>query len=919
MARIDNTADQTLRRHRPDADETLRRQRDGDKTLRRTGGTAEHDAAADSALLGQAFPVQTHDGSVRLQVVRRLGHGGEGELYICRDDTATYIAKILQRDSDVEVLEAMASQQDTLQKHHLVPCIYVGNMADVPGSALDQRTYVIHPYYEGGDLAALHNVRRINPSIRYNGDETQFRPCAECYVDVSCDYAQVDEDAFRALVSQTATALRALHKVSFASGTAGAVHRDIKPQNILVDEDGSYALGDFGLISAMSTGSPLKFTQRIGLSHGYSPPEAYSDRAFKQTVTRKYDYFSLGMTLLHAVGGRPRYIIDDGLAAKTPAAMTLADFYETIMLSAVSVPEQLPARIRNLIRGLLAADPDDRWGETEVFAWLNNENPLVPTADKDVQDAVSLRAFGKTERGARNVASTLVSHWDTFSRMLADGKLRIDWDGTPDPAYQREVEHAIAAAPFAAGPDAALQTLVLSVYRKTGHVFRGKRFDTDEALGCAMTAAAAQPQGADFAIFADMLRQGGISNTWILTGGARNDGVLRAVVRLEESAEKSPGAAMFAAGAMLSGQPVPEAEVPLSGGPLRIRNAQQMQQWVMKELAEAANRSKSPPVPKELGHIPGRSAADRDTPFLRQVDGSVLAGGTAPLAPVALSGDMLTLLRILMDPPEVPDALDAHNRLFAMLCLNGDIPSVTVEEPEHGSAADGFLPRHFTGALSLFSSVRSGHVMDDTLSDLLRAITDRLQYVSSLRVPGVHQSTAQRADSEVRAVNNAADAFGRSRAFVDFVSAAHQANASRAVLADLQPLNYEAAERVLQLAPGVMSSNDPKLHEMFDAVLEQYAKSGGDKKDLVKLLEQLDAFEKKAAVRRRSDLSAYLLSDTMLFVRNYNRTAARPLDIELPDTTDAREYYRALSEQVDRSRRKLVPTGLVDEDGRVLQ
>jgi eukaryotic-like serine/threonine-protein kinase len=94
---------------------------------------------------------------------------------------------------------------------------------------------------------------------------------------------------------QLISALTAAHE-------EGIVHRDVKPDNVMIDKDGRVVLTDFGL--AVWAGAPtLTATGRIVGSPAYIPPE----RARAGTVGPASDLWSLGATLYTAVEGHPPY------------------------------------------------------------------------------------------------------------------------------------------------------------------------------------------------------------------------------------------------------------------------------------------------------------------------------------------------------------------------------------------------------------------------------------------------------------------------------------------------------------------------------------------------------------------------------------------------------------------------------------
>jgi eukaryotic-like serine/threonine-protein kinase len=137
--------------------------------------------------------------------------------------------------------------------------------------------------------------------------------------------------------AQVASALAAAHAV-------GIVHRDVKPGNILIAEDGSALISDFGIARALGDAT----LTTSGMVHG-TPAYLAPEVARGSEANFASDVFSLGATLYSAIEGSPPFGTDEN---------SIALLYR--VAAGQFPPPQRSGALTSVILDMLSADPDAR-------------------------------------------------------------------------------------------------------------------------------------------------------------------------------------------------------------------------------------------------------------------------------------------------------------------------------------------------------------------------------------------------------------------------------------------------------------------------------------------------------------------------------------------------------------------------------
>jgi len=313
----------------------------------------------------------------RYRIIDTLGEGGMANVYLAEDI-------ILQRKVAVKILrldlqkepqtlarfqrEALATSE--LSHPNIVMVLDVGTDHGLP--------YMVMEYVDGPDLK---DYIRANSPLNLGN--------------------------IIKIMDQILSAMSLAHKHN-------VIHRDLKPQNILMDKHGNIKIADFGIAVALNQNSVTQTNSAIGSVHYMSPEQTRGG-----LVTKQSDIYSLGIILYELITGHVPF---NGDSAVSIALKHAQEPIPSIRKQDPNIPQPL----ENVVLKATAKDPRDRYNsakqmkddlDTSLDPGRANEPVFEPTHGNNDEETIILpnfkanRVIEKTEAENKPQAKT-----DTYQK-----------------------------------------------------------------------------------------------------------------------------------------------------------------------------------------------------------------------------------------------------------------------------------------------------------------------------------------------------------------------------------------------------------------------------------------------------------------------------------------------------------------------
>ena len=264
---------------------------------------------------------------------RELGRGGMGVVFLATDTT-------LDRPVAIKAVHPELAAHPSIARRFLAEARTVARLR--------------HP-----NIVAVHAAGTTEGLLYYVMDQVEGESLRERLT----REGRLDPDIASHIVADVAAALD-------AAGGAGVVHRDVKPENVLLDQaSGRAMLADFGIARAMAAESGTSSTGE-GMAVG-TPVYMSPEQAAGEEIDTRSDLYALGVVAYEMLAGQPPF--------QGPNRVVVSKHIAERPVPIERVRPETPRPLASAVMRALEKQPGDRWQRGEEFRHaLSVERPELP-------------------------------------------------------------------------------------------------------------------------------------------------------------------------------------------------------------------------------------------------------------------------------------------------------------------------------------------------------------------------------------------------------------------------------------------------------------------------------------------------------------------------------------------------------------
>lgn len=337
----------------------------------------------------------------RYTLREHIATGGMGEVWRAHDD-------VLGREVAVKMLKSEFADHDGFLRRFRDEARHAASLSH-PGIA------AVHDYgeHDGTPYLVMELVR------------------GETLSDLIARIGPVPLDRALSILADTAEALAAAH-------ARGVVHRDVKPGNLLLTDEGRVKVTDFGIARAIGAAPVTVTGEVVGTAQYISPEQASGEQA-----TPASDIYALGVVAFEVLTGQRPFTAD------SPVALAMAH----VRQPPPPLPPTLPADVAAVVHQALAKAPEDRPIDAATLATLFRDAAARRAAPTLPQPSAPLRRTRSAPRWIGLVVAAVAAATTLAAFALSgggDGTATDPSGTTPPPPESGVAETTVAAPPTAA-------------------------------------------------------------------------------------------------------------------------------------------------------------------------------------------------------------------------------------------------------------------------------------------------------------------------------------------------------------------------------------------------------------------------------------------------------------------------------------